>query len=248
MLIYGEPEPNKTIKQLISEGFTFTMTGYPIFDASYRAGLNQKILDHYRFHEICEPVSSDWLFLLNRTLNETMPYFNQLYVSAATSINPLVSFSRTEAENIASEGASTGTTTGTMARQAEAERTAATERAESASDRNYGKTVESDTPPGLLTMSDIEGNVYASRAAVNDDRNTRTGTVHNEDTADERNTENATTEATTAQSGTGTTARTRTETGHDVPLAELVKLHRETFLNIDMMVVRAVSDCFIQCY
>jgi len=90
--------------------------------------------------------------------------------------------------------------------------------------------------------------VYASRAAVNDDRNTRTGTVHNEDTADERNTENATTEATTAQSGTGTTARTRTETGHDVPLAELVKLHRETFLNIDMMVVRAVSDCFIQCY
>lgn len=54
---------------------------YPIFDESYRAQLNDKIIRHFYFREIGFETLAQFRWYMARTMNENMPYFNQLYNS-----------------------------------------------------------------------------------------------------------------------------------------------------------------------
>lgn len=54
---------------------------YPIFDESYREGLNAKILDHFHYREIGYETIDQYVFALRRRMREIMPYFNQRYTS-----------------------------------------------------------------------------------------------------------------------------------------------------------------------
>lgn len=58
-------------------------TKAPLYDESHREELFKKILKHYYFREICAETVGLWEVFINRTLEEVLPYFNQLYESAA---------------------------------------------------------------------------------------------------------------------------------------------------------------------
>ena len=62
---------------------------YPIFDESYRPVLETKILMHYYTREICEETVGLWKLRLMAKLNEIMPYYNKLYESELLKFNPL---------------------------------------------------------------------------------------------------------------------------------------------------------------
>ncbi|URG18054.1 proximal tail tube connector protein [Curtobacterium phage Ayka] len=62
---------------------------YPIFDESYRAGLNKKIIQHYWNREIGRETIEDFRFALMRTMNEIMPLYNQLYETQKLKFDPL---------------------------------------------------------------------------------------------------------------------------------------------------------------
>lgn len=66
------------------------MSEYPMYEPvhkqlySYiptREELNKKIIDHYRFYEIGSETPGRFLYYIKMTLNEIMPYYNQLYKS-----------------------------------------------------------------------------------------------------------------------------------------------------------------------
>lgn len=61
---------------------------YPIFDENYRYPLNKKILQHFYTREIGEETVGLWKLRLQQTLNEIMPYYNQLYKLELDKINP----------------------------------------------------------------------------------------------------------------------------------------------------------------
>lgn len=61
---------------------------YPIYDPSYKGALETKIINHYYFREIGAETAAQFKFMLARTLNEIMPYYNQLYKSADLEFNP----------------------------------------------------------------------------------------------------------------------------------------------------------------
>lgn len=65
------------------------LNDYPIFDESYRAGLNQKIVNHFHNREIGQESVSMWKFAMRRKMHEIMPYFNQLYASTKLEFDPL---------------------------------------------------------------------------------------------------------------------------------------------------------------
>ena len=65
------------------------LNDYPIFDASYREGLNKKIIDHYHQHEIGFETVGAFKFALARSMNEIMPLYNQLYLSEKLAFDPL---------------------------------------------------------------------------------------------------------------------------------------------------------------
>lgn len=52
---------------------------FPIWEESYRATLERKIIMHYLRKEICCETPEMWKIFLNERLNLIMPYYNQLY-------------------------------------------------------------------------------------------------------------------------------------------------------------------------
>lgn len=61
---------------------------YPIFDEDYRYVLNKNILKHFYTREIGEETVGLWQLRIEQTLDEIMPYYNQLYKSELESIKP----------------------------------------------------------------------------------------------------------------------------------------------------------------
>lgn len=81
--------------EVIHEAAPHIFSNYPIFDENYRATLNEKILRHYFFREICMETVGAWMFMLNTRMREIMPYFNKLYESERITFNPLWDIDRT---------------------------------------------------------------------------------------------------------------------------------------------------------
>lgn len=77
---------NDVIEKARQNIFNFN---YPIFDQSYKAPLEAKILKHYYTREIGFETVGLWKLKLDTKLNEIMPYYNQLYESTLIKFNPL---------------------------------------------------------------------------------------------------------------------------------------------------------------
>jgi len=78
----------------MNSGFIIGLEDYPIFNENYREQLNNKIINHYRFHEIGFETWDRFIHYLNSTMGEIMPFYNQLLESELLKINPLLSFER----------------------------------------------------------------------------------------------------------------------------------------------------------
>ena len=68
-----------SIKTLKDNHFDFGLNDYPIFDETYRNVLNNNIINHYLMNEIGFETPALFKFYLNQTMNEIMPYYNELY-------------------------------------------------------------------------------------------------------------------------------------------------------------------------
>ena len=134
------------LRQLIQNGYDIGLKDYPIFDESYRETLNNKIITHYWMREIGAETAGLFKLYLNRTMNEIMPYYNQLYKSARLDFDPLNAYNYTETnmelENVESDGTRTDTAD--------------------------GKSLYSDTPQGLLENGAIADEKYLTSATLND--------------------------------------------------------------------------------
>lgn len=82
----GYNDVNDVIEKARQNIFSFN---YPIFDQSYKALLEAKILKHYYTREIGLETVGLWKLKLDTKLNEIMPYYNQLYESTLLEFNPL---------------------------------------------------------------------------------------------------------------------------------------------------------------
>ena len=63
---------------------------YPIFDQNYKGVLETKILKHFYTREIGSETVGLWKLRLNATMNEIMPWYNQLYADGLRVINPFI--------------------------------------------------------------------------------------------------------------------------------------------------------------
>lgn len=75
---------------LINSGFDIGLKDYPIFDETYRATLNKKIIDHYYTREIGAETPALFKLWLNRKMNEIMPYYNKVYQTELIEFDPLI--------------------------------------------------------------------------------------------------------------------------------------------------------------
>lgn len=144
------------LRYIIESGYKLNaLTSYPIFDENYRSVLNQYFLNHFWMREIGFETVGEFDLYLGNTLNEIMPYYNGMFKMAMSEIDPLTNYKYKETL----DKSDVGTT--------------------SSNSNNNGnsKSVESTPADGLVQMNEIENNVYASSATLNNNTVNANGTV-----------------------------------------------------------------------
>ena len=85
-----ESEGYNSVNDIIAKARTKVFDfSYPIFDEAYRPVLETKILKHYYTREISAETVGLWKLWLDAKMNEIMPYYNKLYNSELLEFNPL---------------------------------------------------------------------------------------------------------------------------------------------------------------
>lgn len=247
-----EPTTYNDIEGLITAAEPLIFKDYPIFDESYRSTLNRKILGAYLTREIgCTPASL-WLWRLNEKLADIMPYYNQLYKSAALEFEPFedVNYSRTGSREGTKIGSTTGKDVESGTVDTAGESTRAATIANTGSSSGSSLAAHSDTPQGSL--ANLENLSYVSRA----DKTTDSATNSSENTTDDK-VDTSSLQTTDRQvDRTGSSNESSNEGYGEVvkgktggkTYAGMLKELRETYLNIDMLVIGELEELFFQLY
>ena len=207
---------------------------FPIFDENYRQVLCRKILKHYYTREIAHETVGRWKLALNAKLNEIMPYYNQLYKSELLEFNPFydVDLSRKREGSGTSNRTSNNTETNS----------GTSKNVSSGSGTSNTDTLNrfSDTPQNSMDTQGIADSVPLTTVTKVNEDNTTT----NESTDTLTRNDNKT--GSGAENINNTDKYIETVKGKQGTenYSSLLKKFRETFLNIDMMIIEDCSDCF----
>ena len=207
---------------------------FPIFDENYRQVLCRKILKHYYTREIAHETVGRWKLALNAKLNEIMPYYNQLYKSELLEFNPFYDVDLTRSRE--GSGTSNRTSNNTEINSGTSKNVS------SGSGTNNTVTLNrfSDTPQNSMDTQGIADSVPLTTVTkVNEDNTTTnesTDTLTRNDSKTGNGTENINNTDKYIE-----TVRGKQGTEN---YSSLLKKFRETFLNIDMMIIEDCSDCF----
>ena len=208
---------------------------FPIFDESYRSVLERKILKHFYTREICEETVGLWKLRLDTRLNEIMPYYNKLYNSELLDFNPLYSDNlvRTRKTNLDSnrKTSNSGKTTSNNS----------THGSGNGNTINNGNDLFSDTPQGSIVG--LDENTYLTNARKTTDNSSTTTTTSNISSGTVDSSDNGSDDLKSTEEYLESVSGWSGITG-----SELIMKYRETFINIDVMILNELEDLFFQLW
>jgi len=214
-----------TLGEVIESGFEIDLSGYPIFDETYREGLNAKIIEHYYFREIGMETPELFSRFLRRRMNEIMPYFNDLYRTTLHNFDPLKNY------DLTTTGDSTAHGLGTQVLDRDDTTWIDTE---SDTDSTARALVHNTPQMQLSNQEDYATNVTDNTSEAKATSNSKQ-TGKGADTTTRNLTD--TNEYVTHVSGlSGITA------------AQAIMIFRDSLINIDVMVIGALGDLFMGLY
>lgn len=218
------------LRDLVESGVDVWAFDYPsYYKGEEKAAFEKKVIDHYYFRQIGQETTGRWLHYFRTRIREIMPYYLQLYESAALMAgieDPFgnVDIVETFEQETASEtsGTASGSDSGTTT-------TAGTHNADF--ERRY-----SNTPQGSIDNLDTHLTEATRENNTGNDNMTATS--------------NGSNESQTASETSGTVKHTFTKKGNQGvnTYAHDMKELRETFLNIDLMIINELKDLFLQVY
>ena len=228
----GYADVDTIITNAIPKIFTFT---FPIFDENYRTVLEKKILKHFYTREISEETVGLWKLRLDAKLNEIMPYYNKLYNSELLEFDPLYTANLTRKKKTDYDSNRNTSNNGTV------NSTSNSNGSGTGTNTNVGLDLYSDTPQGSIT--NVENETYLTNARKTTDTGNSSSTTSNSTTGNVTN------------SDTGTDALNSTEDYLETVIgfegssaSDLLIKYRDTFLNIDMMVIGDLETLFFQLW
>lgn len=242
-------------KLLTLDGFDIGMKDYPLPSflhsademQAWREALNQKIINHYYFNEICCLPPDRFKFFLNNTLNEKMPYFNMLYDAMAEKWQFYTGGTLTEVIKADGTSSDNGTKTGTDVLARSGIDTTNNSSLQNQNSDSFNLAVSSDTPGQMLNIeSDIANNTYANNAVKQKNEGTFSGNSNSTDTTTYNSKETTTLNEHTTADRQHNDNRNRTVSGlNNKSYAELFKEYSESVRNLDLEVIDSLKDCFM---
>lgn len=210
------------IEDVLDKSWNKIFSDFPIFDEQYRPELCKKILRHYYTREICCETVGRWKLFLSDKMKNIMPYYNQLYQSELLKIQPLVSVDR----SVSHQGRGS---------ESKITKSNATNTNSSRTDGSTDTwSYYSDTPQGGI--NGLDTNDYLTNA------------THNKGTDTTNSTVNGATSSNETGEGSRTDMYVDKVLGYEGNQSEMLLKFRETFLNIDMMIVDELKDLFFTIY
>lgn len=199
-------------------------TNWEIFDENYRSVLCKKILKVFYTREICAETVGLWQLWMDATLCEIMPYYNKLYNSELIKFNLFDNISiKRETEKTSNEK-----TENEMNTESNGTNGGTTENISNTTDKY------SDTPQGGL--NDIENNKYLTNARIVENGNT----LNSEESTSNNTSGNSKEES----NSTEKYVETLTGKNNGDSNVKLLMEFRESFLNIDSMIIKDLESLF----
>ena len=265
----GYSQIEKVIEKSKEKIFDFD---FPIFDESYRSVIETKILKHFYTREIGLETVGLWKLKLNVKMNEIMPYYNQLYKSALLEFNPLYDVDVTRKHEGANTGdknsvETNGETSGVSEAYSDNENTEKSSKGTnngSVSNTSENNTNHldkySDTPQG--SVSDLTNGTYLTNAReITDNESSNTDSKSSNDSQlneNEVRKNNRESKRTVNRNLTGEKKESLKNTEQYLETvkgkqgtesySKLLQEYRETFINIDMLVIGELSDLFMNLW
>lgn len=219
----GADSVEAIIKAAIPKIFNFN---FPIFDEKYREVLCTKILMHFYTREIGYETVGLWKLKLNTKLNEIMPYYNQLYKSELLEFNPLydIDVTREHTLNRTGNTASDNTTNSNNTNTVDG--------------KNSGRELFSNTPQGGIDGMDLVDDTYLTNATLTSQETdvTTTDTNTSASTYDE---------STSSEDNFFETVKGK---NGGVSYSKMLSDFRQTFLNVDAMIIEELNNLFMNIW
>lgn len=254
MLNWYNTKVTLELNDLLENGCKPWAFDYPsYYKGAEKEAFEQKVLDHYRFRQIGQETPGRWLHYFRSRIREIMPYYIQLYESEALMKGLEDPFANVDIRETF-EQTSTGEHSGSLNRATqgtlESGITGSTETQTQDKENNNGSSTKkfSNTPQGSISNLDS----YMTEATQESAENEKTGNGSSDTTSTSTQSDVSTSSQTDATTGMekGTVKHTFTKKGNQGvnTYAHDMKELRETFLNIDMMIIRELNDLFLMVY
>lgn len=240
---------------------------FPIFDENYRKCLEIKILRHFYTREIGFETVGLWKLKMCTKLNEIMPLFNKLYESELLQFNPLYTVNTGTKHNssnasILSQSENTGNTNiiGKTVKSSSSSNDKTVSNANGTSSDSLTQNVKermSDTPQGSL--ENVENNTYLTEAKITDTASSNIGNT-SANSSDNRDVSNKSesSENSNAKFDELKTLNNRINSTEDyiesvsgyngTSATDLLVKFRNSFINIDVMIIDELEELFFQLW
>lgn len=237
-MLYDNTGVTIELGELLDSGFQLWGFDYPsYYQGEEKAAFEQKVVDHYRFRQIGQETPARFRHYFQTRLREVMPYYIQMYKlqeKVDEIEDPLESYNLTETYTQDKTGA--GSVKGKTTDSTETETAGTSEK--SGAHSNTRKF--SNTPQGSIENLDD----HLTEATLED------GT----------DSENLKTAGSASVTGSGTSETTTQDTENTQytlirrgnigvqPLGSEIRDIRNSFINIDLMVIESLADLFLMVY
>lgn len=257
---------DKNVKPLLDKA----LSTYPLYEGKNevtyanipkRSELNQKLLNTYKYREIGFETIGRFLDELEISMNEIMPYYNQLYKSIDIMngiTDPFGNVDITETFEEERDGITKGTSSGSSKGASESTSTAESNGSTTSTNQNTdnSKSIKSDTPQGLLDIGtkDINSVNYGNEATWNETIGNSKGTNVDNTKSSSSGSDKTSTESTAESKDERkeTVSHTFKKIGNQGvnTYAHDMKELREIFLNIEQQIIndKRITELFMNIY
>lgn len=269
-LPYDNTKVTVELREIVESGVNVWAFDYPsYYTGAMKTAFEKKVLDHYWLRQIGQETVGRWLHYFRSRMREIMPYYIQLYESQALmaeiddpfgNVDIVETYEEERTEK--STGKLDSTTTGS--RESQTSGTSATENAGTSTGTDEEMRIHTENHQRMFSntpqsaISNLEKYMTEANVETADDNDDLTKTSTASTTATSSGTatghETDTTEGTQSDSSEGNVEiavkHTYTKKGNQGvnTYAHDMKELRETFLNIDMMIINELKDLFLMVY
>lgn len=237
-LPYDNTQVTVELRELVENGVDVWAFDYPsYYSGEEKKTFEQKVLDHYWLRQIGQETAGRWLHYFRTRIREIMPYYIQLYESQALMAGIEDPFGNVDIVETYEETHS-GTTTGTSSTENSGESSGTDTETRGHTEEHIRKF--SNTPQG--SVSNLDNYMTEANVETANDGDTLNGTHAAQTSATSTGTASGTEESTTRHTFTKKGNQGVNTYAHDM------KELRETFLNIDLMIINELKDLFLQVY